>query len=354
MQTRSQTVNDVSYKSYRVIGKNRESDTITSIVLSPVDGGDVPAFKAGQYLTLKIGSEVIRTYTISSSPSERKFYRITVKREPSKGDGFPVGRASAYIHDELDVGSSLEVLGPRGDFFLDESTDRPVLLVSGGVGITPMVSMLHALADGSRQVNFAHACENGLVHALYLEVDELSRRRGGVKSYYAYRTPTDSDRTERRYQTEGVLTPDVVKSLLLPDCKCYVCGPPGFMKAMYDTLRSLGVAKTDIHYEFFGPATVLEPETTTEVGGATEVTVVFKGSKKTAAWENFSGTILEFAEANGLSPSAGCRAGICGTCECSLLSGEIAYITEPLDIPAPGRMLPCIARPMTKEVEIDL
>jgi uncharacterized protein len=350
----SQTVSDASYRSYRVIGKSRESDTIISIFLCPEEGGDVPIFKAGQYLTLKIGSEVIRTYTISSSPAERSFYRITVKREPAKGDGFPVGRASAYIHDELEVGSLLEVREPRGDFFLDESNDRPVLLMSGGVGITPMVSMLHALADGGRQVKFVHACENGLVHALYHEVDELSRRRESVQSHYAYRTPTDSDRTERRYQTEGMLTPDVVKSLLLPNCKCYVCGPPGFMKTMYATLRDLGVAKEDIHYEFFGPATVLEAETTTEVDSTAKVTVVFNGSKRMAVWDNFSGTILEFAEANGLSPSAGCRAGICGTCECSLLAGEIAYVTEPLDVPASGRILPCIARPISNEIEIDL
>ncbi|WP_028216673.1 2Fe-2S iron-sulfur cluster-binding protein [Paraburkholderia oxyphila] len=342
------------YKKYQVVEKIRESENITSILLAPVNSDEVPPFKAGQYITIRIDDNTVRTYTVSSGPHERRHYRISVKREPSSGEGFQPGRASGYIHDDLEVGCLLDVMEPRGDFYLNHTGDGAVALISGGVGLTPMVSMLHALIEGNRHVAFIHACENGSVHALDGEVAELSQSREGIRKFYAYRNPTDADRSQQKYHLEGVLTAEVLRDLLPPHCECYLCGPPPFMKAVYEALRALGVPKERIHYEFFGPSTVLDSDDVTEANPRVTSTVVFKRSRKRLDWNGFEGSILEFAEANGVKPSYGCRAGICSSCECDLLAGEVSYLSEPLDPPPGDRILPCITVPSSDEIELDL
>ena len=354
---------------YRVIGRTAESSVIASFRLAPVKGGPVPAFKPGQYLTLRLPDGQVRTYTVSSSPDARDAYRISVKREPSPPGrpDVPPGYGSGHLHDNAVPGSVIEILEPRGAFTLDETSPRPVVLLSGGVGLTPMVSMLHRLAATDRKVHFIHACEDGAVHAHRDEVLQLANSTATVRAHFVYRTPSPEDLSARRCDSTGVVDRQLLQSLLpLDDYDFYLCGPPGFMKAVYGTLLALGVQKTRIRYEFFGPATVLEPgapavevqpvaapqSAVQSAAGGTEV--VFARSGKTVPWGDFKGTLLDFAEQQGLTPEFSCRAGICNSCECNLLEGSVSYEEQPLDPPADGKVLICLARPAGQRLRLDI
>ena len=352
------------FRDLKVVAKIVESSLITSFYLEVAEGSALPAFRPGQFLVFKIPSGdakgyVLRNYSLSGAPDNLSHYRISVKREPSAGPGLPVGISSNYLHDSVMVGDFLAVDGPRGEFVLDEVSDRPVVLLSGGVGLTPMVAMLHALADRSaRRTLFLHACENGEVHALRDEVNGLISQRPGLSAHYCYRAPSPEDRAARYFHSEGFVTRELVQSLLcLDDYDFYLCGPPPFMQAMYQTLRGLGVVKDRIAYEFFGPGTVLDTEVKLKpiapAAGATPapvtgaINVEFRKSGILAAWNASAQSLLSFAEDHGLTPEFSCRAGICGTCVTQMVSGEVSYFEDPLEELAQGEVLLCCSRPKT-------
>jgi uncharacterized protein len=339
---------NVKYISYRVIAKTVESEVVTSFELAPVDGGTVPAFLPGQYLTLRLHDDVIRTYTISSAPDCRTHYRISVKRES-------LGRGSRHLHDRVDVGDQLEVLEPKGDFHLRLNRDaRPIVLLSGGVGVTPMISMLHTLSRDDGEVVFVHACEGGSVHAFREEVDRLVDVGVRIKAYYLYRNPTDDDRQQRRFYAEGVLTKDILESLVpFNTADFYLCGPPGFMQGVYGALTALDVTPDRIFYEFFGPSTLLGPREA-NAGEASGLEVVFARSERRASWGSFKGSLLEFAELNGVVPDSSCRVGVCNTCQCRVNQGEVSYFDEPADMPTKGYALLCVSRPASDVLVLDL
>ncbi len=339
----------------RVTAKVRESQTITSFHLEPAAAGAWRPFVPGQFLVFKLPAPnergfLLRNYSISSAPSRRGFYRITVKRESAPGAALPDGAGSCYLHDQVAVGDILIADGPRGEFQLDRTSARPVVLLSGGVGLTPVVSMLHALtADSGRRVYFIHACDNGAVHALGEEVRSLAATRPGLTLHTCYRFPGDADTAAGRYDSKGVITRALLQSLLpLDDYDVYMCGPPPFMQAVYGELRSLGVPKPRIAYEFFGPATVLDLDHADApppvVPAPSDVSVEFRGSGRSVVW-NDAHSLLDFAESQGLEPEFSCRAGVCGTCKTALIGGEVDYFQEPLDDPGPGNVLICCCRP---------
>jgi ferredoxin-NADP reductase len=321
----------------------------------------LPAFLPGQFLVFKIPSDdakgyVLRNYSLSGAPDDQSQYRISVKREPAAGRNLPAGLSSNYLHDTIGVGDVLVADGPRGAFVLDETSDRPVVLLSGGVGLTPMVSMLHALSRRSqRRCLFLHACEDGTVHALRDEVDTLIARRPGLSAHYCYRSPSPADRAASRFHSEGFITRELLQTLLcLDDYDFYLCGPPPFMQAMYQTLQGLGVVKERIAYEFFGPATVLDgtaapkpvsAETVAPSNGA--ISVEFRKSGIVAEWDKDAQSLLAFAEDQGLTPEFSCRAGICGSCKSSIVSGDVTYFEDPLDELETGEVLLCCSRPKT-------
>lgn len=352
------------FRDLRVVAKIGESSLITSFFLETADGSALPAFRPGQFLVFKIPSGdakgyVLRNYSLSGATENLSHYRISVKREPSAGPGLPVGLSSNYLHDSVMVGDVLAVDGPRGEFVLDEVSDRPVVLLSGGVGLTPMVAMLHALARRSaRRTLFLHACENGEVHALRDEVNGLIGQRPGLSAHFCYRAPSAEDRTANRFDSEGFITREAMQSLLcLDDYDFYLCGPPPFMQAMYQTLRGLGVAKDRVAYEFFGPATVLDTEVKQKPIAMTvgappapadgAITVEFRKSGIVAEWDARAQSLLAFAEDQGLKPEFSCRAGICGTCTSRIISGDVSYFEEPLEDLALGELLLCCSRPKT-------
>jgi uncharacterized protein len=338
------------YEAYRVKRKTKESELISSFELCRVDDGKLAAFLPGQYLTIRLPDEVVRTYTISSAPHEAGHYRISVKREPD-------GRGSAFLHDSVQEGDLVEVYEPRGEFFLDESRQSPVVLLSGGVGITPMVSMLHALSATERVVTFIHACESGAAHAFRSEVDRITRLNPNARCVYLYRTPSLSDRETSAFHHEGMLSSEILKGLVAVDsADCYLCGPPGFMKAVYASLRALGVGKERIFFEFFGPSTLLETAPEPLAPSAPDETrrVTFARSGDTVEWSSSDETILELAERHGLAPDSGCRVGVCNSCQCRLVKGTVNYIEEPLEMPPAGYALICISKPASDEVVLDI
>lgn len=238
----------------------QESDVITSFYLKPLDGGALATFKPGQYISVKVeipGDQFthIRQYSLSDVPG-KSYYRISVKREenPTKPDGI----VSNYLHGNVEKGDHLSVTAPAGDFHLEDGTN-PIVLLSGGVGITPLMSMVKASATQDRDTTFIHAAINGDVHAFDEEVRELNH--SSLNFYTCYESPTSEDQSRGKFNKEGYVTSDWLKDILHlnPETHYYFCGPLPFMKAVREALEELGVKEEQMHYEFFGPAVALEP-----------------------------------------------------------------------------------------------
>lgn len=233
-------------RAFKVARKVAESELITSFYLEPMDGGPLPAFQPGQYLTLVAhvrGQEARRNYSLSDAPG-KPWLRISVKREPS-------GLVSNWLHDEVQVGQELAVQAPSGDFVLGDASTRPLVLVTGGVGITPAMSMLEATAASGRPIHFIHAALHGGVHAFRDRVDELSSLHGNVRTTYVY----DQPRQEEHAHTAGRVNQDLL-AMHLPedrDVDFYFIGPKPFMQDVNRMGRALGVPTDRLRYEFFGP-----------------------------------------------------------------------------------------------------
>lgn len=246
------------FKPFRIAGKERESETIVSFRLQPVDGGKVPGFKPGQYLTVRVpdgdGSTTMRNYSLSSAPCA-DYFRISVKAEEG-------GLVSNLLH-WLDVGAELEVGPPCGEFFLDltEHHTRPLVLLSAGVGVTPILSILESVLANQpeREVVFIHGAINGRTHAFRNHVKDLAERHDHLKVHVRYSEPTVEDRSEQRHDSEGFIDAELIE-LLAPrkDCDYYFCGPKPFMAAIYQQLLAWGIPGSQVHFEFFGPREELE------------------------------------------------------------------------------------------------
>ena len=361
---KTQSESWAGHRRFVVARKVPESETVASFYLQPEDARPLPRFKPGQFLPIELDvpgrdGPVIRTYTLSDSPNHPDRYRLSVKREPARGPEFAPGLASNFLHDSVSEGSIIRAKMPNGDFYLDEDSERPVALLSGGVGLTPMISMLNALVEqgNRRPAWFIHGVRNGAEHAFGAHVRGLAADHDQVTAHVLYMEPGADDVLGRDYDTAGVLTPELLKDLLpSPDMDFYLCGPPPFMKAVYGYLTDWGVDEARIHYEFFGPATVLKGDAApkpTRAAVAANVTVTFAKSGKTVPWDPEMESILELAESVGLFPDFSCRSGICQTCMCELADGEVTYAEEPTSPPDEGWVLICSAVPKT-DVTVDV
>lgn len=235
-------------RKFRVACKQIESAVITSFYFEPVDGGALMTFEPGQYITVLLridGQTLRRTYSLSDAPA-RPYYRISVKREPG-------GLASNYLHDEVKVGDTVELLPPSGEFRLrGEQHDRarPLVLVTGGVGITPAISMLNATAASGRRIEFIHAALNGDVHAFRDHVETIAAQHPNVHPYFIYADPRPNDQPH----ATGLLTADMLAARLSgSDVDLYFLGPKPFMRAMYRNTQTLNIPAQQVYYEFFGP-----------------------------------------------------------------------------------------------------
>jgi nitric oxide dioxygenase len=236
---------------FRIARKVKESDEITSFYLRPDDGGKLLEFHPGQYIGLRLvidGEEVRRNYSLSAAANGHE-YRISVKREPD-------GKVSNYLHAQASVGDSIELFAPSGDFKLEES-DKPLVLISGGIGITPTLAMLQAALDTNRQVHFIHAARHGGVHAFREAIDKLAERHPQLKRFYCYEECRDGDHEAHAigYLDEALLERWLPKTR---DVDVYFLGPIAFMKAIKRHLKAIGVPESQSRYEFFGPAAAIE------------------------------------------------------------------------------------------------
>ncbi|WP_085993769.1 NO-inducible flavohemoprotein [Oceanobacillus senegalensis] len=246
----------VDFRDFKVVKKVVESDVITSFYLEPADGGEIPSYLPGQYITVKAEIEGqpynhLRQYSLSTSPG-KNYYRISVKREDALGDT-PAGVVSSYLHHHVHEGSILPISAPGGDFVLDLEDTRPLVLISGGVGLTPMMSMLETVIEKQpeRQVIYIHAARSGKFHAMKDRVNEVVRDNSQVTSYTVYDNPEENE----EFDKEGYINYEFLKEELpTNNAAFYFCGPKGFMRAMYQNLKRLGVDGQDIHFEIFGPA----------------------------------------------------------------------------------------------------
>ena len=241
------------WREFNVREKVRESDIITSFLLEPADGETVALHKPGQYLTFGLdvaGNDLLkRNYSISAAPNGAT-YRITVKREPD-------GVASNWLHDQVDVGTMLKVAPPAGDFFMEEPVQRPIVLLSGGVGLTPMMSMVESLvAKGTTiPIYFVHGTLSGATHAMAQRVRSLAAENANVHVATFYQQPRPSDEKGLHYDTAGFISVNWLREhTTLTEADVYVCGPKEFLRTFVNGLQAAGVAPTRIHYEFFGPA----------------------------------------------------------------------------------------------------
>jgi nitric oxide dioxygenase len=250
------------FREFVIAKKVVESDVITSFYLQPFDGGEIATYKAGQYVTVKVQPEGLehthlRQYSLSDA-SGNDYYRISVKHEND-------GVVSSYLHEKMEEGDKLELSAPAGDFVLDTTSEKPVVLISGGVGVTPMMSMLNTIVreQPARKVTFIHAAQNGSVQAFGDHVEEVAATHPNVNKFVCLAEPSEADVARGKYDLQGLIKLDWLRGALADagdDADYYFCGPVPFMKAIKQYLAELGVSDERAHYEFFGPAASLEVE----------------------------------------------------------------------------------------------
>jgi ferredoxin-NADP reductase len=342
--------------------KVQESVEITSFELRPVDGGPLPRFRAGQFLTLELkipgnAMSVLRTYSLSDFPSGDgvpDHYRISVKREAApEGLDVPPGVASNVLHDHVQEGTILNIRPPAGNFTLDSHSADAIVLVSNGVGITPMLAMLKAavLQYPQQPIWFVHGCRNSQYHAFRSAVDELARSHRNVNVHVAYSRPQPSD--EGHFQSQGYVDGTLLQQLIQGPAAYYLCGSAGFMESLMMELQQAGVKPAAIRFERFSQVPRVAQTTTT--GPVSSVEVQFCRSERRVTWDGRhpEQSLLELAEANGLKPPFACRAGVCGTCTTRVLDGSVTYLAEPTAEVPPGSTLICIARPSGGSLKLD-
>ena len=350
-----------TWRPYRVTRIVNESSVVRSFHLEPADGHAVPTFLAGQHLPIRVktaaGESLHRTYTISQAPSDQGL-RLSIKRE---------GVASSHLHDHVHAGDVIEALGPRGQFTIDAALRRPAVLIGAGVGFTPMVAFArHVVTEGfrHRRTRPLHVVQVARRQDLRAFGDELqalvSRAKGAMKLHVVL----DEGGGAPEGALKGPLTLDLLKSLLpFDDHEFFLCGPPGFMQALYDDLRGLGVRDARIQAEAFGPSSLKRrPDgataAPTPLAPATkQATVTFLRSGDAAEWTPRRGTLLEFAEGKGLNPPFSCRAGHCGSCATRITAGRVTYAEPTAWRPAEGEVLLCCAVPAAgggERIELDL
>jgi nitric oxide dioxygenase len=249
------------YRRFVVDVKRRENEIITSLYLKPADSGPLAVFKPGQYITVKIDSSQLitppRNYSLSDRPG-MGYYRISVKREPGPTADAPAGLVSNYLHDQVHQGDALEIGPPCGEFTLDTAGvgERPIVMISGGIGITPLMSMLECVAHErvKTPVYFIHAARNSRHHVFAKEVRRLAAECANIRAHIRYDAPQSDDLESGRCDSVGLIDKPLLKELLpTRDAEFYLCGPKPFMRGLLHSLQKWGVADSHIHYEFFGP-----------------------------------------------------------------------------------------------------
>jgi ferredoxin-NADP reductase/predicted pyridoxine 5'-phosphate oxidase superfamily flavin-nucleotide-binding protein len=345
-----------------------ESGTARSFYLAPQDGGDLAPHLPGQFLPIAVEvagapRPLRRIYTISSAPNGRE-YRLTVKRNACTR----APSVSNWLHARAETGTVIQALSPRGDFVLNVESSRPMVLISAGIGATPMLAMLEHLTGGmagrprqpDRSIFFIHAARNGSEHVFSPHVRALAQRNPNLTVHVRYSRPCPEDVPGRDYDSTGRIDRMLLQSLLpLDDYDVYLCGPAGFMQATYDLLTGLAIADERIHAEAFGPARLKRraaatPSEHPRPAPVEQAAVTFRRASKSVSWNPAKGSLLDLAEAAGIEAPWSCRAGVCGTCTARLLQGTATYPEEPTASCRVNEVLVCSAVPASRELVLDL
>jgi len=348
------------FRQIRVAHIRKESDNVTSFVLTPIDGQPLPVFQAGQFVVLRLLVDpskppVLRSYSLSDLPVADHF-RISVKNEWN-------GVGSSFLCNRVREGDRLDVSAPRGSFTLCPS-QNPVVLLSAGVGATPVMSMLHSLAaeKSQREIWWIYGARNGVDHAFAEESRSLLKRLSRGRGYIVYSRPAAIDKVGADFDAPGHIDTALLERIgVSQGSDFYLCGPSSFLQNMRDGLRNWGVPAGNVHTEIFGSLESITP-------GMAQVDhtphlppgppgsgplVSFARSGITTAWDPKFSSLLELAEACDVPVRWACRSGVCHTCMTGLIGGSILYNPEPLEKPAPGNVLVCCSQPNTG-VTLDL
>ena len=348
------------FRPFHVSRKVRETGNVISLLLEPTDGQPIAAALPGQFVVLRLGSApappLMRSYSLSGEPGAA-YYRVSVKREAH-------GAAGAYIDDKIQVGDIVQASAARGSFTLRPG-DTPVVLLSAGIGVTPVLAMLHALAAeaSTREIWWLYGTRNGGEHPFAGETRGLLDALANHHSHICFSSPNPKDRLNVDFDAPGRLNTKVLEQLDLPrNGDFYICGPSTFMSDLTDGLAALGVARDRIHTEMFGA----EPSTTPGISAAPRrpphspagiagpgPLVSFARSGLNVRWGTMFHSLLELAEACDVPVRWSCRTGVCHTCETGLVAGKIGYRPDPIDAPADGNVLICCSQP-EGDVVIDL
>ena len=348
------------FRSFRVSRKVRESGTVMSLVLEPTDGQALAKALPGQFVVVRLegasAPNLMRSYSLSGAPGGLS-YRISVKREAQ-------GAASIYIDDKLQVGDIVDASAARGSFTLKPG-DTPVILLSAGIGVTPVLAMLHALAGeaSTREIWWLYGARNGREHPFAEEARELLGKLVHSHSHICYSSPDSEDRPNVNFDTSGRLDMRLLANLRLPtNGDYYICGPSNFMSDVTAGLQTLGVEPRHIHTEIFGagpsktPGVVAAPSRPPHLpvgSSGAGALVSFARSGMNVRWDSTFNSLLEMAEACDVPVRWSCRTGVCHNCETGLVAGTVAYRPDPVDPPADGNVLICCSRP-EGDIVIDL
>ena len=342
------------FRQMRVANIHKESDSVTSFILGPIDGQPLPVFEAGQFVVLRLlvepgKSPVLRGYSLSDLPAADHF-RISVKNESN-------GIGSSFLCNRAREGDLLDVSAPRGSFTLRPS-QNPVVLLSAGVGATPVMSMLHSLVAerSQREIWWIYGARNRVDHPFAEESRSLLKQLSRGRRYIVYSRPAANDQVGADYDAPGHIDAALLERIGVSQSSDFnLCGPPSFLQNMRDGLRNWGVLAGNVHTEIFGALDAITP-------GMAQVDhtphlpqgppgsgppVSFARSGITAAWDPKFGSLLGMAEACDVPVRWSCRAGVCHTCMTGLIGGSIIYNPEPLERPAPGNVLVCCSQPNT-------
>ena len=340
------------FRQMRVANIKKESESVTSFILSPIDGATLPAFQAGQFVVLRLPVDsdkpaVLRSYSLSDLPTADHF-RISVKSELD-------GIGSSFLCNRTQLGDVLDVSAPRGSFTLRPS-QSPAVLLSAGVGATPVLSMLHSLAaeKSQREIWWIYGARNRVDHPFAEESRSLLKQLSRGRGYIVYSRPAATDQVGADFDAPGHIDIALLQRIgVSQSSDFYLCGPASFLQNMRDGLRNWGVLAENVHTEIFGSREALTPGMAQVVhtphppqgppGSGPPVS--FARSGISAAWDPKFASLLELAEACDVPVRWSCRTGVCHSCMTGLISGSITYNPEPLERPAPGNVLVCCSQP---------
>jgi hypothetical protein len=346
------------WRKFEVAKKIVECEGVASLYLAPHDKHPLPPFKPGQFLTFQLNipgetKPVVRCYSLSDA-HRPDCYRVTIKKvlpQPDVAESKP-GLVSSHFYDRVKQGDILDVKAPSGHFFLDLSNEKPVVLISGGVGVTPMVSMLNAVlaSKSNRHVWFFFGVRNRAEHIFKEYLEQVAAQNANLHLHICYSRPDPADVSGRDYHHARRVSVDLFKELLpSSNYEYFLCGPDVFMESIAGGLIEWGVPKESVHREAFNAVAKVKPPplNTSDTVMLSKLKVTFGRSGQTVRWNPTAASLLDFAEQHGVKIDSGCRVGNCGTCLVAIKNGAVEYQAETTASAENGSCLTCICKPKT-------